>query len=147
MKITKKLKSRHLSFLMLFACAALIAACKKNDERVPDVAVDIYVSPTEPGFTDLNAPGGWVYIVGGSRGIVVYRQSLDAFLAFDRHCPYQPSSSCGKVEVDSTNIQVTDPCCGSTFLLFDGSVVKGPATLPLKQYETSFDGTWVHIFN
>ena len=143
-------KNRGL-FLLTIGAGVLLAAtlegCKKDKDRIPDVLVDIYVSPTEPGYTDLNTPGGYVNIVGGSRGILVYRRSLDEFLAYDRHCPYQPSSSCARVKVDSTGIQAHDACCGSTFLLLDGSVVSGPSGLPLKQYQTYFDGTWVHITN
>jgi nitrite reductase/ring-hydroxylating ferredoxin subunit len=125
----------------------LITSCKKDDTGIPYVRVDIYIYTTDPNFVNLNAVGGWVYITGGSRGIIVYRSSNTEFKAYDRHCPYKPEDACGRVEVDSSNIQVVDPCCGSKFLLPDGGVTQGPAGMPLKSYGTSFDGSVLHIYD
>jgi len=40
-----------------------------------------------------------------------------------------------------------DTCCHSKFQLYDGSVTNGPAVTPLKAYNTTFDGSTLHIFN
>lgn len=125
----------------------LVSACKKDDQGIPNVSVNIQIYTTDPSFVNLNAVGGWVYITGGSRGILVYRSSNTDFKAYDRHCPFEPENTCGRVEVDSSNIQVVDNCCGSKFLITDGSVTQGPASMPLKQYSTSFDGSVLHIYN
>jgi nitrite reductase/ring-hydroxylating ferredoxin subunit len=125
----------------------LVTACKKDDQGVPNVSVNLYIYTTDPNFVNLNAVGGWVYITGGSRGILVYRSSNSEFKAYDRHCPYKPEDACGRVEVDSSNIQVVDNCCGSKFIMTDGTVTQGPAGMPLKQYGTSFDGSVLHIYN
>lgn len=123
-------------------------SCKKKDEDyVPGVYVDMYMYASSPSFVDLNAVGGWLYANGGVRGIIVYRKSNTEFMAYDRDCTYQPSNSCAKVDVDSTNIIMKDPCCSSEFIITDGTVLKSPAVLPLKQYQTSFDGNTLHIFN
>ncbi|HCQ29059.1 MAG TPA: hypothetical protein DIU39_02160 [Flavobacteriales bacterium] len=126
----------------------ILFGCQKNEQNgVPIVSVDIYIYTTDPDFVDLNAVGNWTYVTGGSRGIIVYRYSNNEFKAYDRHCPYQSQNSCALVTVESSNITAKDDCCGSTFLLTDGSVTGGPATFPLKQYRTSFDGTVLHIYN
>lgn len=88
-----------------------------------------------------------MYETGGSRGIIVYRDSFSSFKAYDRHCTYDSSNSCALVSVDVTNITGLDDCCGSKFNLLTGSINQGPATFPLKEYQTTFDGGVLHIFN
>jgi nitrite reductase/ring-hydroxylating ferredoxin subunit len=122
-------------------------SCRKNDNSVPDVHVDITINVNEPQFVSLNVVGGWVYITGGSRGIIVYRRSNDQFTALERHCTFDPEKSSAYAVVDSTNLTATDQTCGSAFQLYDGAVTAGPANKPLKQYHTSFDGMWVRIYN
>lgn len=125
-----------------------MAGCKKdNPNTVPNKAVDIYLYTNNPSFINLNATGGWVYITGGVRGILVYRKSPSDFMAYDRNCTYQSSDACATVIVDATNIIATDTCCHSKFSIFDGSVTQGPAGLPLKAYSTTFDGNVLHIYN
>ncbi|MBL7883168.1 MAG: hypothetical protein JNL69_03815 [Bacteroidia bacterium] len=123
-------------------------SCKKdNDNNVPNTAVDIYIYVNNPSFFNLNAVGGWVYITGGVRGILVYRKSNTEFAAYDRNCTFQSSDPCATVVVDNTNIIARDTCCNSRFSMYDGSVLQGPAGLPLKPYATTFDGNVLHIYN
>ena len=122
--------------------------CRKNtNNTVPAVAVDIYIYTSNPSFINLNAVGGWVYVTGGVRGIIVYKKSTSEFMAYERNCTYQSSNTCATVIVDNTNIIATDTCCHSKFSIYDGSVLQGPAGLPLKQYNTTYDGTAIHIYN
>jgi nitrite reductase/ring-hydroxylating ferredoxin subunit len=136
------------SFLFVSLCF-LFSSCKKNknDDRVPYVPVNVVLNTSDPLFVKLNAPGGWVYINGGSRGIVIYRLSLDDFRAYDRHCTYQPLDACGKISVNASQIMAVDSCCGAEFVLTDGSVAKQPASRPLTQYTTSYDGNRLLITN
>lgn len=123
-------------------------SCKRDNNLVPDVLVDIQVNINNPGYYQLQAIGGWMYFDGGSRGIIVYRKSLDEFLAFDRHCTYNVNDACGKVVVDGSNIIAEDACCGSKFILTDGSVQQGPATFALKAYQTYYDGQGIlRVYN
>ena len=124
-----------------------LTSCKKDDDAVPNVSVNIVISTTDPSYNDLNAVGGWIYLTGGSRGIIVYRYSIDEFMAYDRHCTYEPLESCAIVEVDQSGIIAEDLCCGSQFLLTDGSVIDGPASVSLKLYQTSFDGNNLFVYN
>ena len=135
--------------LIILALLALFVSCSKADKNnvIPYASVNIDIYTSDPDFVDLNAVGGWTYITGGVRGIIVYRYSNDVFKAYDRDCPYDPTSTCSLVSVETNNIIASDPCCGSRFQLTDGSVVQGPATLPLQQYQTSWDGTVLHIYN
>ena len=102
-----------------------------------------------PSYSSLNSIGGWAYITGGSKGIIIYRQSYDQFSAYDRHCTYNSDNPCGKATVDSTNSFVECACDSSQYQLFDGLVIQGPASYSLKNYQTSFDiiSNQIHIFN
>lgn len=125
-----------------------IASCKKDtDNGVPITPVDIYLYTNNPSFVNLNGVGGWAYISGGVRGILLYRKSSTEFMAYDRNCTYQSSDPCATVVVDATNILATDTCCHSKFSMYDGSVTQAPAGLPLKIYNTTFDGNVLHIYN
>ena len=123
------------------------AGCNTNDSNIPNVAVNLRLTIANPDFINLNSVGGFVHITGGSKGIIVYRFSVEEFRAFDRHCPYNAIEGC-RVTVNSTDIEAEDEvCCNSKFLIVDGGVIGGPAALPLKQYQTSFDGNILQIFN
>ena len=102
-------------------------SCNKNQNIVPYVYVDQYINISLPSYSSLNNIGGWVYITGGSKGIIIYRQSYDQFSAYDRHCTYNAENPCGKATVDSTNSFVECSCDNSRYQLFDGLVIQGPA--------------------
>ena len=133
------------SFLTLFIL--LTPRCKKDKDEIPYVYVNFYVDINSTQYIGLNSVGGYIYVTGGVRGIIIYRKSVDEFVAFERDCPYQPTNSCALVEVDQSAVMAVDSCCGSKFLLLDGSIIEGPATIMLKQYQTSFDGNILHVFN
>ena len=140
------MKLLRLTLLMSFLIA--LGCNKDNEDTVPLVRVNISLRVTDPQFIDLNPVGGWVYLSAGSRGLIVYRFSNDEFRVYDRHCTYQPSNSCAQVSVEPNNITALDDCCGSQFILAsEGMVSRGPASLPLTQYRTSFDGITLRIFN
>lgn len=144
----KKKNLTTIALLLVIFTMTLFYACKKDqDNGVPIVAVDIYLYTTSPSFINLSAVGGWVYITGGVRGILVYRKSISEFMAYDRNCTYNPNDACALISVDASNIIATDTCCHSQFSMVDGSVIQAPAGLPLKTYNTSYDGSVLHIYN
>lgn len=144
-----KKKTLYLSVLLLSTFVmTLFYACKKDEPNgVPIVSVDIYIYTTSPSFINLNAVGGWDYITGGVRGILVYRKSISEFMAYDRNCTYNSNDACAIVYVDASNIIATDTCCNSKFSIVDGTVLQAPAGMPLKTYNTTFDGSVLHIYN
>ena len=138
------------SLLFVFVSFLFFISCSKNgnnNSNIPYVPVNIDIYPANPQYINLNVDGGWVYLTGGSRGIIVYRLAQGEYYAYDRHCTYQPLDACGKVKMDTDNITLVDTCCGSKFIVVDGSVINGPAGLPLQRYQTYYDGTTLHITN
>ncbi len=135
-------------FLLFSAAMVLSAGCRKEPiGGVPLTPVDISININNPSYADLAVPGGWLYLTGGSMGLIVYRQTNESFVAMDRHCPYQPAELC-RVIVDDTEVIARDTtCCHSSFLITDGSVLEGPAALNLQRYNTTFNGTVLRIYN
>ncbi len=132
----------HTRFtLILFLSIIAIQACNNDDDelnQVPIVATDMTININLPGFSALQNPGGWVYLNGGSRGIIVYRASLESFSAFDRHCTYRVQDGC-QVVVDD-GITATDSlCCGAQFEIVNGLPITEPAERPLTTYRTQYN--------
>ncbi|MDX5346967.1 MAG: hypothetical protein LPJ89_01645 [Hymenobacteraceae bacterium] len=119
-------------------------ACSDDDNQpkqlIPDVYVNEQINLTNIQYAPLRQDGGYVYIQGGVRGIIVYRQSTNSYIAFERNCPYQPFDDCALVSVDQSRLFMIDSCCKSQFD-FSGAVIAGPATLPLKRYSTAITGS------
>lgn len=136
-----------INMVMLFTLLSF-HSCNENHQVVPNVYVDFTIMLTDPEFNALNVPGNSITVTGGVNGIIIYRISQDEFAAYDRTCTHNVDDSC-QVQVDETLLFAVDSmCCGSKFLLLDGSVYEGEAIYPLKSYRTSFDGsTYLRVYN
>ncbi|MFC1729686.1 hypothetical protein ACFL6I_05060 [candidate division KSB1 bacterium] len=138
------------SIIIFFTLTLIILSCKKEDSNpVPNKDINIYINPNSTQYLELNTVGGWVYLTDGvgGKGLLVYRLSNEQFLAFDRTCTYDPNEACAIIEMESSGLNAIDSCCGSRFLIIDGSVTTGPATVSLKQYKTTYDGNMLHIYD
>lgn len=128
-------------------------SCKKDNINeqlgIPYVKVDKYIYLQSPDGIPLNQVGGWVYLDGGSRGIIIYRRAFDEYVAFDRHCTWEPQKPCGRVSTDtSVTVVLNCACCESRFSLIDGTSIKGPASRSLLPYRAGLsDPATLHIFN
>jgi len=126
---------------------------KQYPVNIPYVTFDFTINILDPTYVNLQGVGGSVIIPGGSRGIVIYRVSIEQFNAYERHCTHDTDNPCGKVDYDSSGIILVDnDCsgsgCGSKFNIIDGSVLNGPAVYPLIQYTTQFDGmAMLRVYN
>ncbi len=135
-------------FLFLFG----LWSCKGDDDvlgnQVPILPTDLTINLNQPLYNPLTTPGGWAYVLGGSQGIVVYRLSETEFSAFDRHCTYQVSDNCQIMMEDPTTAH-DETCCGSRFEVIFGTPVNGPATFPLRAYNTQYNpnANLLRIFN
>ncbi|MDX1627792.1 MAG: Rieske (2Fe-2S) protein [Fulvivirga sp.] len=111
------------------------------DGQIPPAAFsDIFINLDLPQYADLSIDGGYVLLNEGVRGIILYRVNASQYNAFERNCSYEPNAACATVEVHSSGLFLTDPCCGSSFSVQDGSPTGGPARLPLRRYTVIRDG-------
>jgi hypothetical protein len=128
----------------------LASSCNKNGANpVPNIPFDITIDITLPSYSNLTGVGGWAYVNGGSRGLIVYRRAIDEFVAFDRHSPADPEGTCFlPLYPDSDNfLQLNDTCNNATFSMYDGSPVSN-IQFGLRQYRTVFNGTdLLRIYN
>lgn len=145
-KMLRRSTTTVLSIALAFALCS--TSCKKDKPGgVPLTPLDISINVNNPSYADLSVPSGWIYLSGGSLGLIVYRASFDEFVALDRHCPYSSADLC-RVFVDDTQLFARDTaCCHSSFSIVNGYVNEGPAALNLQRYNTSFNGTTLRIYN
>ena len=133
-------------FILLITIVLTIQSCDTNNNYIPDVYVQFQIP-----LTEIGGVGQAIYTNDnyGVRGIIIYHEGFNNYLAFDRACSYAPQESCEKVELDDllAPSYLVDNCCGSTFFLNDGSPSGGPSSLPLKQYYTISDGSYLYISN
>lgn len=144
------MQKNKLRVIIAILCTLIFLGCKKkNDDYnlIPDVVVNEVLYLSQPQYFSLGVVNGWAYVNGGSKGIIVYRKNIDEFMAFERHSPYNSDQNCSVVNVDSTNLVGVEMCDSSTYSLFNGTVISGKATIPLKQYGTELSGDVLRIFN
>ncbi len=131
---------------LLIGFMVVFAGCAKTENYIPNIAVNFSAPLTDPRLNRLSSVGGAVTIDGhGVAGLVIYR-SANGYVAFDRCSTVDPLRRCA-VELDAPSITVTDPCSGAKYLLTDGSPVKAPAVIGLKQYRVSIAGNNLIITN
>lgn len=94
-------------------------------------------------FPDLMKVGG--SIVGKAGGypdpIVIAQFNQGMFAAFDAICTHMNCT----VSYNALNLVLDCPCHGSTYDVMDGSVLGGPAPLPLTKLTVSSDGMTVTV--
>jgi hypothetical protein len=136
-----KLKIYFLLIVIVMGCQPDI-----QQSEVPNVAVDIEINLNDIDNAALRLIGGYIYVPGGVRGIIVRRESQDIYRAFERNCTFQPRDTCAIVDMNASGFYMEDDCCGSTFDL-SGFVTGGPAQFPLKEYSVSQAGDILFIVN
>ncbi|MDG1382110.1 MAG: hypothetical protein P8P45_07955 [Flavobacteriales bacterium] len=132
----------RLTFVQLICITTLLSlpmmGCRDTPGVIPYVDVQVDLNLNLPAYNNLNFPGNWLYISGGSRGLIVYRYTLDEFVVLDRHATFDVAAGCqGSLSQDGYTIE--DPCSESEWYIFDGSIIQGPTTAPLERYTT----TWI----
>ncbi len=128
-----------------------LSSCDKAnplDQILPYTNVNFSINPSSIQFDNLNINGNYAYVTGGLRGIIIYNVGFGEYRAFERTSTYHyPNDFECRVSVDESSFFAVDQCSGSKYSLLDGMPYEGPATLPLKQYKTQFDGYELHVWN
>ena len=128
---------RTIWTILLLACLPL-SGCRDTPGVIPYVDVNIDLNLALPAYNSLNFPGNWLYISGGSRGLIVYRYTLDEFVVLDRHATFDVGAGC-QCTLSEDGYTILDSCSDSQWYIFDGSIIQGPTTAPLERYTT----TWI----
>jgi Rieske Fe-S protein len=128
----KKFREWKFSFLLIFV---LLFSCDKyQNEIIPNVPVSFTINLNI--INDLTIPGNSVLFSNfGFGGVVVYCELPGMYYAFDATCTHEASNNC---TIENEGVLATCKCCGSQFILLSGAYPsKGPAEMPLKQYNVS----------
>ena len=136
---------RIFSILLVAALFAAVS-CKKKakpvQDNIPYQTVNVTIYPNDPLYFKLGTVGGWVYIRGGVNGIIVYRKAQNSgadFVAIERTSTQLPDNSDAAVKVQSDNFTLKDTISGSRWQIVDGTVISGPAQLPLRLYSAFYE--------
>ncbi len=79
--------------ILVSVFAGLFQGCNSDDGTVscvPNTIVNVSININLPLYSNLNNPGGWVYVNGtmaGTRGIIVVR-TASGYKAYDRNAPH-----------------------------------------------------------
>ncbi|MCQ2975851.1 MAG: hypothetical protein MJ211_13705 [Bacteroidales bacterium] len=130
------MKTKLFFVVLIFTIFSL--SCETEENPVPDVRVDFEFSLNNAQYSNLQNPGGWVYLTGGYNGIFVYNVDCDTYYAYDRSCTANNKHTCLVYDEKEHCLLHTDTCenCSSKFSVpLKGAVIQGPAKFPLRQYE------------
>ncbi len=121
--------------------SVVIGACTKKSST-PGTTVP-KTGTTKNGFVevgniqDLDATGRVLHTIEGDNKVLVIRdaENTDTLYALNPTCTHQGCP----VDFEQDKQNIFCACHGSTYKI-DGSVIKGPASSPLKTYEVKVDG-------
>ena len=133
--------------LLLPLLLTLAAGCGDGRCHVPIGQTNFSIDPDAAAYSQLNTVGGYIYLTGGHRGIIVIRTSYTDFLAYERTCPLDTSAAVA-VSSEWGSALLECPVCHSLFLVnSDGIPADGSATpCSLFQYSTTYDNNRLYIY-
>lgn len=121
-----------------------------HNPNVPNVYIDFSIDPNSLLNYELNTVSGYMEVSAPwpSRGIIIYRYSMDEFKAYERQSPNEPNH-CGensRLIVESPF--VIDTCLNVKYSILDGSIfTQGYQGYPLIEYRTQYDGQTLRVYN
>jgi len=131
---------------LLLLVVFLNCSSDQSDDPIPyQPFADITMNLNLPENTVLRSQGGYRYISGGIRGIILYNAGSNVFYAYERNCSFHPNEACATVNVDASTLFMIDPCCNSQFNFSTGNPQGGAAWRPLRKYRTSLIGNELTI--
>lgn len=146
----KNLSLKYLTCLVVFIFSI---SCRKKTQvppqyPVPNVPVSVLIYPNDATNFKIQAVGGWMYVSGaGHQGLIIYRKTLDEFVAIERSSPENPNNAASAVKVQSDNFTLRDTIKNATWQIVDGAVMNNSSKWPLRLYATSYDGNSLRVSN
>lgn len=136
--------NKRIYFLLLLLGLMLQSCEPQRIDNIPYAFVEIDINLNLTAYLDLQRDGGYVYILGGVKGIIIYRESATVYRAFEQNSPVNPTNVCAIVVVDTSNLFLIDQCSRAIFD-FNGNPTNGISQFPLRQYTTILDKNWLYI--
>lgn len=133
-------RKQFLSLLGVGTVSAFILpaldSCSKKSESSSTTNTNLTLNLTDTANTALASPGGYIY----KNNIIIAHLISGSYVALSSICTHQ---SC-TVSFDESASDF--PChCHNSLFASNGSVINGPATLPLTSYKTTLSGNTLTI--
>ena len=135
--------------LIVFILFFGLLSCSNTDDPntiLPNFPVNEEVNLNNPSNNALLAVGGWVEILGGIKGIVVYHASIDNYLAYDLACPHLQPSACTKM-INEDGLTMKCTCDDTKFALALGGAPQSGTQFAARQYRVIKGGNSLIITN
>ena len=132
----------------LAATLTIFASCEGQDycDFLPYAVVDTVINLNNQRYQALRLDRGSVEILGGYRGIILYREDAFTYRAFEKGSPHRIDEACAEVFVDLSGLFMREGCDQSIYD-FQGNPSGGVAQCPLRRYNTQLDGNLLYIYN
>ena len=147
-------KSFIIAFLLMVSgCLPSCHSVWENPNRLTAI-VDFTIYPNSIREYELNSPGGFKYYSSdpesNSRGIIVYRVSMEDFRVWDRLPPNKPNTCCTEEGectrlVVENDFEVVDNCNNIIYSILDGTILEGGEGYRLYPYNCTYDGSALRI--
>ncbi len=134
--------------LALSATLAAFSSCESDNfcNTLPYVVVDTVINLNNQQYQALRLDQGFVEVLGGYRGIIIYRADAFTYRVFEKASPHRVDEACAEVSVDLSGLFMREFCDNSIYDFF-GNPSGGVAQCPLRQYNTQLDGNLLYIYN
>ena len=136
--------------ILVFLLGVISCNPTPPNPNIPNVYINFSIEPNSLFYQELNTVSGFLEVTAPwpSRGIIIYRYSLDEFKAYERQSPNEPDH-CGensRLIVDFPF--VVDTCLDVKYSILDGSIITpGYQGWNLIQYRTEYDGRTLRVYN
>lgn len=141
---------KKILVILTFLLVAVSCDDTPHNPNIPNVYINFSIEPNSMFYSELNTVSGYLEVTAPwpSRGIIIYRYSLNEFKAYERQSPNEPNH-CGensRLIVDFPF--VVDTCLNVKYSILDGSIfTAGYNGYPLIEYGTQYDGRILRVFN
>jgi hypothetical protein len=150
-------------FILVIMQLAFVSCHNDENDVIPDITVEFYISYSDPEFFDLFYSPGTSALVSASQtylgigtggfddnGIIIYNTGMEGFeyAAFDRTCPHCYVNASASVAVNVDGVFAICPRCSTNYALASSGIPQsGPGQYYLKNYQTAFAGGSIRVWN
>ncbi len=134
------------TLVQLGGCGGDSGAMIDAPTKMPDASSgscptnELCLDTTKSPYTSLASTSGFAVVSSSKGQLIVVRTSATAAVTLSAVCTHQGCT----VTYRSSTMLLFCPCHGAEFTL-SGSVQTGPATVPLKTYQTALSGNIITI--
>lgn len=134
-----------LSFLFLISCNDDLV---DNNKYLPNITVNFSVDLNLPEANGLLIVGGYaIFQNEGIRGVIVFNNGLNNYIAFDLACPHIPLQDCSAMTFNQGDLYMKCACDDEKFSKLDGSPLNPNITYAARRYLVEKSGNSLFIHN